>query len=295
MRRPLSPFRPRLRVACAALLSIAFAGALVPAAQAQVQPGDDFFAYANHDWLQATQIPAGKQRWGARDEIAGRTRQQVVKLLDDAASAPAGSMARKVADFRAAYMDEAAIEAHGLAPLKPLLERIDGLNDKAALARFLGSELPADVDPMNLGVYDSSHILGLAVQAGNHGEKLHVAYLLQGGLGLADRESYLGTDPRMQAQRERYRESIEPILAWVAGDGTGAALLAARAQAVVALETAIAQSHLTAEASSEDHNADTLWTRADFAREAPGMDWDAFFAAAGLASQPSFALRLQSE
>ena len=59
-------------------------------------------------------------------------------------------------------------------------------------------------------------------------------------------------------------------------------------QAVMALETAIAQSHATREASANERNADNLWTRADFAREAPGMDWTAFFAAAGLAKQQTF-------
>src|SRR4029077_19002291 len=90
-----------------------------------VKPGDDFFAYANGSWLPATAIPAGKERWGARDEINEVTRQRVAKLLDDASAAPPESPARKVADFRAAYMNEVAIEAMGLAPLKPLLDAIE--------------------------------------------------------------------------------------------------------------------------------------------------------------------------
>ena len=81
------------------------------AVDAATQPGDDFFRYANGGWLEATQIPAGKGQWGARGEIAERTRRQLVQLIDDAVSAPPGSDARKVADFRAAYLNEAAIEA----------------------------------------------------------------------------------------------------------------------------------------------------------------------------------------
>src|SRR5436305_2197474 len=169
------------------------------AVDAATQPGDDFFRYANGGWLEATQIPAGKGQWGARGEIAERTRRQLVQLIEDAVSAPPGSDARKVADFRAAYLNEAAIEARGIAPVRPLLDRIERLRDKAALTRLLGRELRADVDPMNLGVYNSSHVVGLAVQAGNHGEKDYVAYLLQGGLGLPDREHYLSTEPDMQA------------------------------------------------------------------------------------------------
>jgi putative endopeptidase len=67
-----------------------------------IKPGDDFFAYANGSWLAATAIPAGKERWGARDEISERARQRVAKLLDDASASRPGSPARKVADFRAA-------------------------------------------------------------------------------------------------------------------------------------------------------------------------------------------------
>jgi putative endopeptidase len=256
---------------------------------ASVKPGDDFFAYANGAWLKATDIPAGKGRWGARDQIAELTRQQIATVLDDAITAPKGSDARKVADFRAAYLDEAAIESKGLAPLQPLLSRIDRVRDKAGLTRLLGSELRADVDPLNQGIYDSSHILGLAVQASIHGEKNHVAFLLQGGLGLPDREHYLGAEPRLQALRAQYLALISHALAQrLIGGNTNASDLAARAEAVMALETAIAQSHATGEASANDRNADRLWTRADFAREAPGMDWAAFFAAAGLGRQQTF-------
>lgn len=302
MTRPLFRANPRLRSAGTAVLTIAFACGLVSSVQAagaasaddaavdaETLPGDDFFSYANGGWLKATEIPAGKRLWNARSEIAERTRQQVGQLLDDANAAPPGSDARKVADFRAAHLNEAAIEARGMTPLKPLLDRIDRVRDKAGLTRLLGSELRSDVDPMNAGVYDSSHILGLAVQAGNHGEKLHVAYLLQGGLGLQDREHYLDADPRMQALRVQYQAAISDVLARLGVEGSGlASRTASRAEAVMVLETAIARSHATREASADEHNADTLWTRADFAREAPGMDWTAFFAAAGLARQQTF-------
>ena len=113
-----------------------------------------------------------------------------------------------MADFRAAYLNEAAIEAQGLAPSKPLLERIDGVHDKAALTRLLGSELRADVDPLNWGIYDSSHVLGLSVEPGLHGEKTNLAFLLQGGLGLPDREHYVSDAPDMQALRTQYQRYI---------------------------------------------------------------------------------------
>lgn len=245
---------------------------------AGINPGDDFFAYANGAWLKATALPAGKPRWGARDELEALARRRIAELLDAASSAPAGSAARKVADFRAAYLNEAAIEARGLASLKPLLDRVENVSDKAQLTRLLGRGMRADVDPEGFGIYDSTSVLGLSVGQSIHGEKTNVAFLLQGGLGLPDREDYLGAD---SAKRKRYRQSIAKMLTLAGFDRTDE-----RASAVLALETAIAQSHSTPEASSNDHNADNVWTRADFAQRAPGMDWTSFFDAADLGRQP---------
>jgi predicted metalloendopeptidase len=100
---------------------------------------------------------------------------------------------------------------------------------------------------------------------------------------LPDREDYVSDEPRMQTLRARYREYISGMLSLAGFDRADQ-----RAAAVMTLETAIARSHATADASANDHNADNLWTRADFAREAPGMDWSAFFDGAGLGKQESF-------
>ena len=254
--------------------------ALESTVDARMTPGDDFFAYANGVWLQATTIPAGKERWGARDELEAEARRRVQALLAAAAAAPAGSAERKVADFQAAYLDEAAFEARGLASLKPILDRIEKVSDKPELTRQLGRSMRADVDPLGFGIYDSAAVLGLSVEQSIHGEKNNTAFLVQGGLGLPDREDYLGADAGKENVRARYREYIRTMLALAGFDRADE-----RAGAVLALETAIAQSHATREESSNDRNADTVWTRSDFAQRAPGMDWPIFFDGAGLAAQ----------
>lgn len=269
-------------LACSLLPALQIrAQSLESTADSSVRPGDDFYSYANGAWLKRAVIPAGRHRWAVRDEIADRTRRQLEHLLDEARSAPAGSLARKVADFRAGYLDEAAIERRGTAPLAPLLARIDGVRDKPALARLLGSSAAADVDPLNVGIYNSASVLGLAVEHSIHGETTYTAFLLQGGLGLGDREQYLRRDSSAAGARLRYRAYIGRLLT-LAGFDRGDQ----RAQAVLGLEAALAESQVTAEASAVDRNADHQWTRADFAARAPGMDWNAFFDAAGLASQP---------
>ena len=246
----------------------------------RIEPGDDFFAYANGEWLKAHEIPADKKRWGAFNEIAETTKRQLATVVTDAAKEPAGSSARKVYDFYAAHLDEAAIEAKGIAPLAPLLKSVDRIGDKTAFSRWLGGQLRADVDPLNQGVFVSSHLFGLAVQYGIHGEKNHFPYLLQGGLGLAERDQYLNDSAAAQALRTTYRDYVARMLELAGFDSA-----MTRAKAVLALETEIAHAHATAKESDNERNADNRWSRNDFAKLAPGMDWAAFFSAAGLQSQ----------
>jgi putative endopeptidase len=269
-----------LAVALAAALSSWPVSSTAQDPAASITPGDDFFAYANGGWLKATAIPAGREQWGARDELKEQARLRMAALLDTAGAAPPGSAARKVADFRAAYLSESAIEARGLQSLQPLLDRIGKVSDKAQLARQLGRGMRADADPMGFGIYESAGVLGLAVQQSIHGEKNNVAFLVQGGLGLPDREDYLSADPAKEALRTRYREYLRKMLTL-----GGYNRADERAGAVMALETAIAQSHGTREASANDRNADHVWTRADFEKRAPGMDWTSFFEGAGLAKE----------
>jgi putative endopeptidase len=255
-----------------------------PGVDERIQPGDDFFGYANGNWLQNSQIPAGKDRWNARSEIDALAHQQVQGLFDTINASPAGSVARKVADFRTAYLNEPAIEASGLAPLRPMLKRIDGIHDKLALTRLLGATVGCDADPLNWGTYDSAYLLGLSVGPGVHGEKTNLALLVQGGLGLPEREYYVSDEPRMQALRSTYQAYIARMLT-LAGFDHGEH----RAEEVMALESALARSHATREQSgADDKNVDNLWKRADFSREAPGMDWSVFFDAAGLSKQETF-------
>lgn len=285
-----SPFRRLARalpvVALILLLpqrAAAQRSALERGVDSTVSPGDDFFGYANGAWLSAHPIPAGMTRWGAREEIAAKTRAQVDSLLAAAWSAAQGTAARKVADFRNAYLDQGGIDSRGVAAIEPLLDSIDRISDRKALTRFLGRELRADVDPLNWAIYNSSQVLGLSVEPGINGESTYVAFLVQGGLGLPDRDNYLSNDTAVVALRAVYTRYVARMLAL-----SGADHPEERARDVLALETAMAETHATAAASALDHNADTKWSRADFASKAPGMDWDLFFAAAGLGRQESF-------
>ncbi|HWA57439.1 MAG TPA: M13 family metallopeptidase [Gemmatimonadales bacterium] len=268
----------------AALMVIVAARTAPPLeAQAPPRPGSDFFAYANGAWLAATSIPEGRDRWTGRNDIDTLTRRQLASLLDEAERAPAGSLARKVGDFRRAWLDTAAIEARGLAPLCPLLDSVDQIADRAGLSRFLGADLGADVDPLYLGVFRSARLFGLAVEPGVRGEGANVAILVQGGLGLGAREPYLAGDSASAARRLRYLEYAADLLGRCGAHGH-----AEHAASVLALETALATGQATDAASASDTNGTVRWNRTDFPREAPGIDWEAFFRGAGLTNPPAF-------
>src|SRR5262249_47996269 len=108
-----------------------------------VAPGDDFFAYTNGTWLKTTEIPADKAAYGAGGIVFDTTTHRTEELIQEAgrANAPHGSAAQKIGDYYASYRDEAGIEAKGLKPLQPTLDRINAIGDRKSLARYLGTTL----------------------------------------------------------------------------------------------------------------------------------------------------------
>jgi putative endopeptidase len=200
----------------ALLLSMAFAcnttppltsGIDVAGMDRSVKPGDDFNAYTNGTWTRNTQIPADKSSYGDFAILADKTRQQLRDLIQGAATAGSAADAdtRKVADYYSSFMDEAAIESKGIAPLKPELDAIAALKDRHDLARALGAGLRADVDILNNTNLETPNLLGVWVVQGLNDPSKNYPYLLQGGLGMPDRDYYLSTSPHMSALREQYR------------------------------------------------------------------------------------------
>jgi len=164
-----------------------------------VRPGQDFFTHANGAWLKATEIPADRAAYGVGGVVNELTSQRTAALIQQAvkADAPKGSTAQKVGDYYASYMDEEAIEAKGLAPLQPTLDRIAAIQDRGALARFLGGTLRADVDALNNTNFYTDAILGLWVAQDLDDPTRYVPFLLQGGLDMPDRAYYVDPAPRM--------------------------------------------------------------------------------------------------
>ena len=243
-----------------------------------VSPGDDFYQYANGAWVRNTVIPADRSAFGSFNIAAERASAAVTAVVHDAASAPAGTDLRRAGDFYTAFRDTTAINAAGLAPLRRDLARIDAIDSRAALARTVGATLRADVDVINDGDLRTDNLFGLWVDQDFDQPTKNSAALLQGGLSMQDRSYYLDPSAAMAEIRTAYRAHVARMLT-LAGIPNAAAM----ADTVVALETRIAATHVTQEVTWDPVKGNTHWSQADFRTHAPGFDWGAFFAAAGLA------------
>lgn len=247
-----------------------------------IKPGDDFFGYANGSWLKRAQIPADRSSTGTFVEVRQLAERQTSELIRDVAREQPvpGSNERKIADYYAAYMDVANIEKRGLAPLRPALQRIDAIKTREDLAEVLGSQMRADVDPINSDKFHTENLFGLFVVQGLEDPSHNMAYLLQGGIAMPDRDYYLSQDKDMVEVRAKYLAYVTALLKLA-----GAPDAEMQAKAVIALETRIAQVQESLADSQDWRKGCNLWSMRDFAQKAPGLDWDAYFKAAGLGNQ----------
>src|SRR5271154_5377261 len=250
-----------------------------------VKPGDNFYEYANGDWIKRTEIPPDRAGIGVFSTLADLSNKRTAALIEEAskADAPAGSNARKIADLYNSYMDEAAIEAAGLTPLKPHLDAIAAIKDKKELARALGETLRADVDALNNTNFHTPNLFGMWVAPDFNDSEHYTAYLLQGGLQLPDRDYYLSDSGHMKELLTKYQAHVAAMLKLA--ELTDADARAAR---VVELEHAIAEKHLTLAEDEDVHKANNPWKQAEFATKAPGLDWTEYFRGAGLGGRENF-------
>jgi putative endopeptidase len=249
-----------------------------------VTPGDDFFSYADGSWVKNTAIPADRSRIGGF-YIADLLREKNTRELFDniIKSNPSGGTDALIANYYKAYFNTDAIDRAGLAPAKADLDAVGRIADKHQLSAAIGGTLRADTDPLNATNFHTENLFGVFVTQGlaTPGEQL--PYLMQGGLGLPERDYYLSADPKMADTRTKYKAYVQTILQ-NAGypDPQGAT------QRILELETKIAQAHEPRAQSEDFKNGAQVWTRQQLEQKAPGIDWGALLGAAGLGSVQKF-------
>ena len=259
-------------------------GILPASMDTSVDPGDDFYAYANGGWMAATEIPADRSNIGGFWVASEQTEKNLAALIAELEESEpeAGTDAARVKAYYDAFLDTAAIDKLGMEPIQADLRRIAAIEDKGDLARALGSAVRADVDPLNATDMTTENLFGVFVSQAL-AEREVMPYLLQGGLGMPEREYYLSSEPAMRGHQAAYRRYIEDML-----NAAGIDDAAARAQRIWDLELKIARAHATREESDDWSKAKEIWTAAEFAEKAPGLDWATFFGAAQLGDQEKF-------
>ncbi|MFT3725821.1 MAG: M13 family metallopeptidase [Hyphomonadaceae bacterium] len=233
-----------------------------------VKPGDDFFKYANGHWLATFKMPEDKARYGSFDALGEKSEKDVKTIIDGFAATPpaAGSNTAKAADIYASWMDEATLETRGTEPLQPYLTAINGVKTKADLVKLISSNI-AYTAPFGFGV-----------EADTADPKRYAVWAAQGGLGMPERDYYLGKSEKFDAYRAAYKTYVTKIFELL-GDKEAAK----SADTVIKFETEVAKGHWTPEALRVPDKAFKAMSAADFKKLVPNIDLDAFAAGLGIA------------
>jgi endothelin-converting enzyme/putative endopeptidase len=234
-----------------------------------VKPGDDFWTYANGAWDARTDIAPDRSSAGVAVTVVDEAEVNVRGLLDDMAKNPAqyGASGRQIGDFYASWMDVEGIEARGTEPLKPFLARIAAAKDRAALQVLFA--LPDIASPVNLGIMPSLS-----------NPSQYTAVVAQGGLGMP-RDNYLLPGEKYDGYRKAYRAYVERIQTLAGIPDAGA-----KADAIVALETAMARDQWSPEESRNIAKLNDPETVAGLEAKAPDFDWPLMLKTAGLSASP---------
>lgn len=239
-----------------------------------VPPGTDFYNYANGAWERNTPIPDDKSNYGMFTVLADLSLERTRGILEGERANPNS----QIGNAYAAYLDTAAIEAKGLAPAQPWLNRVKGLNDKSGYAALVAEAAKNGVGGP-FGAYvsiDDKQPDQYALQMG------------QSGLGLPDRDYYLSTDAKMLETRNAYVAHMARMLT-LAGEPNAQA----RARAVLDYETRIARAHWTRTESRDANKTYNKMTVAQLQKLAPGFDFATMLRASGanvtdvIVAQPS--------
>ncbi len=235
---------------------------------------DDFFGFADGGWVKANPIPPQFPSWGELNVMAARNQEVLRTILEQASldtKAAAGSEEQQLGDFYGSCMDEPRIEAAGIGPIKPDLDRI---------GRLALPDLEAEV--ARLQSFGAGPIFRFGSQPDLKNSESIIAGVSQGGLGLPDRDYYTKTDARSQKIRDEYVQHMARMFALLGESETAAA---ADAKAVMGLETRLAEASMTRVERRDPDASYHPMTPAALQKLTPHFAWDRFIAAT---KAPSF-------
>ncbi|RYY71710.1 MAG: M13 family peptidase [Chitinophagaceae bacterium] len=227
-----------------------------------IKPADDFFEFANGKWLKENSIPDDQSGWGIGNLVIEEnlTRLRAISEKAAASKAAAGSSDQKIGDFWTTAMDSTQINASGLKPIQPLLDKLQAVKDLPALL-----EVVSEFKKIGSGTFFSEYV----TQDNKKSDEM--AYTLwQGGIVLPDREYYFKNDSATVNIRQQYQRYISDVLG-MAGDDS--ALAKSSAVNILAMETRLASSHRKLEDLRDPYRNYNKISTADLSKMAGNIDW----------------------
>ncbi|HZP48069.1 MAG TPA: M13 family metallopeptidase [Vicinamibacterales bacterium] len=239
-------------------------------------PCTDFYQFACGGWTANNPIPPDRSRWGRFDELQEHNNEILHRVLENAATNATGGN-QKIGDYYASCMDEAGINAKGVAPLEPLFGRIAAMKGAADLAPVVAE----------LHTYQVNAFFGFGSEADFKDASLEMAIADQGGMGLPERDYYLRDDEKSVALRKQYVEHVGKMLA-LAGASQDQA--AANALTVMALETTLAKGALDVTTRRDPNKIYHKLTPQELQALTPQFQWQTYFQ--GIGAPPIYALNV---
>ena len=227
-----------------------------------VKPGDNFYLYANGNWLKNNPVLSSKTRWGSFEKLAELSSERIRKLAEEAAANPSkNSISQRVGDFYASGMDSLRVDKAGFTPIKSDLKNINGLTNRDQVLEEMNSLRE------NGG---GSPLFGFYVGQDSKDVNTYIPRLMQGGTSLPDRDYYLSDNARMASIRKQYSDYIADMFQLI---GNNKQLANHKARAILALETGLAKVQMSRVEMRDPKKTYNKFSLADFTKITPGFNW----------------------
>jgi putative endopeptidase len=226
-----------------------------------VKPGDNFYLYANGNWIKNNPIPGSKTRWGSFDVLREESSKRMQALLSEAAKKSSDPKMQKIGDFYLSGMDTVALNKLGYQPIAADLKRIDAITDVNGLLNEIAYERSNGM---------GGALFGFFINQDRKNVTKYIAQLGQGGTTLPDRDYYLKSDARSTKVREAYRQHVARMFQLI---GEDAATAQQHANDLLTLETAIASAQMPRVEMRDPYKTYNKFAVKDFSATTPNIDW----------------------
>jgi len=255
-----------------------------------VKPSNNFFQYVNGTWLDNTEIPSDRTRWGSFDELRQRTDADALAILKDAVNNPkykSDTDQGKAINLYKSILDTVGRNKLGIAPLKPYLKKIDAIKNSKDLEALL-----IEMEPLGgIGFF------GANVGADAKNSNRNVVSVGPGGVGLPDRDYYVSDDADSKEKREKYVLHVAKMLGFL---GEKPAEAKTHAEQILALEIQMSKPRFDRVERRDRRKSYNPMTVADLQKLTPSINWNNYFTQIGLknvdsliVSQPKYMTALE--